>query len=352
MRRVRLKPDLHSSSYVVSIRDIQAIVREYPANLQPARVEPLGAAGGMSGAQFWRIASASGPLVLRCWPSEHPTAERLRFIHDVLFHAAERGISFLAVPILSASGESFVFADGHLWELSPWMPGDANYERSPSMQKLGAAMRALAKFHVAVRDFRTAATAQVTGSPPAIARRLTRLRDLSLGGTSKLSEAINHEVWPELEPLARRFLAMMPTLLPRAIARLERFSNTRLPTQPCIRDIWHDHVLFTGEEVTGIIDFGAMDIDTPATDVARLLGSLVGDDEADWRAGVSAYSESRPLSTGEQQAAKALDTSSIILAGCNWIQWICFEGRQFEDRTRVIERFRQIVARCEFGTTK
>jgi len=119
--------------------------------------------------------------------------------------------------------------------------------------------------------------------------------------------------------------------------------------QPCIRDIWHDHVLFTGDEVTAIIDFGAMDIDTPATDVARLLGSLVGDDEAGWRIGVSAYSTIRPLSTVEEHTAKALDTSSPILAGCNWLRWIRVEGRQFEDRERIIERFRRIVARCELA---
>jgi Ser/Thr protein kinase RdoA (MazF antagonist) len=151
--------------------------------------------------------------------------------------------------------------------------------------------------------------------------------------------------------LARRFFDTIPGCLPRAIAELAPLSNVALAVQPCIRDIWHDHVLFTGDEVTAIIDFGAMDIDTPATDVARLLGSLVGDDEAGWRVGVSAYSTIRSLSTDEQGAAKALDNSSAILAGCNWLRWIYVEGRQFEDRTQIIERFRRIVARCEFAVT-
>src|SRR4029079_8505162 len=119
-------------------------------------------------------------------------------------------------------------------------------------------------------------------------------------GPSELSDALNLDLWPGLEPLARRFLATIPKLLPRAIGQLEPLSNIPLPVQPCIRDIWHDHVLFTGNDVTGIIDFGAMDVDTPATDVARLLGSLVGDDEPGWSAGVSAYSANRPLSADEQ----------------------------------------------------
>jgi Ser/Thr protein kinase RdoA (MazF antagonist) len=335
---------------VISIREMQAIVREYPAIFQPTRTESLGSAGGMSGAQFWRIESPQGTLVLRRWPNEHPSPERLRFIHRVLFHATDRGISILPRPVRTATGESFVLFDGYLWELAPWMPGIADYERSPNKQKLGAAMTALAKFHAAVIDFPTMGLPQVAGAPPAIARRLERLRELSRRGTNELAQAINVDIWPELAPLSRRFLDAIPGCLPRAIARLVPLSNVALAVQPCIRDIWHDHVLFTGNDVTAIIDFGAMDIDTPATDVARLLGSLVGDDEAGWQAGVSAYSTMRPLSNDEERAAKALDSSSDVLAGCNWIRWIYVEGRQFENRAQVVERFQRITARCEFAS--
>jgi homoserine kinase type II len=336
---------------VISLHQIQQILGQYPAEFQSTRIEPLGSAGGMSGAQFWRIESASGSLALRRWPSEHPSAEQLRFIHDVLFHAAGHGISFLAVPMRTMARGSYVFADGHLWELSPWLPGTANYECSPSTQKLESAMKALARFHLAVRDFPKAAAEKVTSSPPAISRRLSKLRELSVRGTGELSEAIKVDIWPELEPLAHRFLATIPRLLPRAIGQLEPLSHIPFSLQPCIRDIWHDHVLFTGDDVTGIIDFGAMQFDTPATDIARLLGSFVADDETGWRAGIVAYSDNRPLSADEERAAKVLDRSSTILAGFNWIQWICREGRQFDDRSPVIERFHQIVARCEFAAS-
>jgi Ser/Thr protein kinase RdoA (MazF antagonist) len=267
----------------------------------------------------------------------------------VLFHATERGIPFLPTPIRTTTGESFVIYDGHLWELNPWMPGKADFEQSPNHQKLSAAMTALAKFHSAVGDFPNSGLQQVAGAPPAISRRLSRLRELSRRGASQFSDTINVDIWPELTPLASRFLATMPGILSRAIGQLAPLSNIVLPVQPCVRDIWHDHVLFTGDEVTAIIDFGAMDIDTPATDVARLLGSLVGDDESGWRIGMSAYSTVRPLTGDEERAAKALDTSSPILAGCNWLRWIHVDGRQFEDRARIVERFRRIVARCEFA---
>ena len=136
--------------------------------------------------------------------------------------------------------------------------------------------------------------------------------------------------------------------LPRAIERLTPLVNVPLAIQPCLRDIWHDHVLFTGNEVTGIIDFGAVDIDTPATDIARLLGSLVGDDAFGWRAGLDAYATIRPLAAEEETAVRALDASGTILAGCNWIRWICIDGRQFEDRSRIRERFERIISRLTF----
>ena len=62
-----------------------------------------------------------------------------------------------------------------------------------------------------------------------------------------------------------------------------------LDLQPCIRDVWHDHILFLGDSVSGIVDYGAMAVDTVAGDIARLLGSLVGNHVADWEEGIDAY---------------------------------------------------------------
>jgi Ser/Thr protein kinase RdoA (MazF antagonist) len=335
----------------MSLREIEAIVRYYPASFQPTRIEPLGPAGGMSGAQFWRVECPQGTLVLRQWPREHPTPERLRFIHDVLIHAADRGVAFFAVPIQSAAGESFVREAGHLWELALWMPGVADYERSPTKEKLRSAMRALAGFHKAVSDFDAGAsrTSGVRGGS-AIARHLDRLSAITRESADVLSRALRDDVWPELAPLGRRFIDMLPQLTQRAIRRLIPLAGVAPRLQPCLRDVWHDHILFTGDEVTGIVDYGGMYIDAPATDVARLLGSLVGDDAAGWREGIAAYSAVQPLSAEEELAATALDASGTILAGCNWLRWIYVEGRKFENRGQVIERFRRIVDRCELAT--
>jgi homoserine kinase type II len=337
------------SGSVNSLRDIQAIVREYSPEFRPTRIESLGAAGGMSGAQFWRVESGVGSLILRQWPTEHPSPERLRFIHNVQFHAVARGASFVPAPVRAVTGDSFTRGDGHLWQLEPLMPGEADYDRSPSVQKLRSAMTALAKFHVATSDFSGVQPSSRVGAAPAIAKRLSRLNSLNMNGASHLGAAISPDILPALEPLAHQFLVTLPLLIRPAIRQLESLAGNRFATQPCIRDIWHDHVLYRGDEVTGIIDFGGVDIDTPTTDIARLLGSLVGDDEGQWQIGIEAYSTVQPLSTAEQQAARALDHSGAILAGCNWLRWIYVDRRQFENPAQIVERFRKIVERCNYA---
>jgi homoserine kinase type II len=340
----------------VIMTNVEAILRKYPADCTPSRVESLGNAGGMSGARFWRLATPRGTLVLRRWPKEHPTLTRLSFIHSVLAHAARNGIGFLAVPIATRHGDTFVVHDEALFELAPWLTGDADYERSPSATKLAAAMSALAQFHVATADFQsgeTPASASRIEPAPAVSGRLARLRELGSGGIEELSRAIDRSTWPELVPLARQFIAALPQAVPPAIAKLEPLSNVPLPLQPCIRDIWHDHVLFRGERVAGLIDFGALDIDTPAADIARLLGSLAdctlhdGEGHAAfdiWQEGLNAYTAIRPLSENESLAVTALDAAAPILAGCNWILWIYLDRRQFENRAQIYERFRKIAA--------
>jgi homoserine kinase type II len=212
------------------------------------------------------------------------------------------------------------------------MPGIASYESSPSREKLRAAMHALAKFHNAVADY---AKPTVIGSSVglnAIERHLARLGGVSPLRINQLARAVNDVPWPDLAPLARQFVAILTRTIPHAMAQLAPLSQVRPPLQPCIRDVWSDHILFTSSEVTGI---------------ARLLGSFAQLTVADiWTEGLAAYNEVRPISDTESRAAQALDSSGTILAGCNWIQWIYIDRRTFDDRLQIVERFRRILSRC------
>ncbi|HEX2474393.1 MAG TPA: phosphotransferase, partial [Lacipirellulaceae bacterium] len=237
--------------------------------------------------------------------------------------------------------------------------GAAEYEQSPRVEKLRAAMTALAQFHIATSDFEPSAITirgpkvdALRHTPSAIQRRLAQLREFSQRGADELTGTPTDTIWPELAPLARQFLAAFPIAAQNAIAKLEPLTDVRLPLQPCLRDVWHDHILFTGDEVTGVIDFGAVDIDTPATDIARLLGSLVADDSEGWRTGLAAYSRVRPLSPDESVATSALDKCGTVLVGCNWIRWIYIDRRTFENRPQVIDRFRRILTRVSLSPPK
>jgi homoserine kinase type II len=336
------------------------VLSEYPPDLHPLQIQFLASAGGMSGAQFWRITTACGPFILRRWPAESPAAERLRYIHAVLQHAAGHGAAVVPLPATTSRAESFISHAGYLWQLEPWLPGRADYQDAPSVEKSAAAMQALATFHNAVANFRAPSSCGTATGSNAVRRHFSRLRKLQQENDLG-KHSIDNNLLPELAPLAREFLARLPQLIPLAIAQLEPLVDAELPVQPCIRDIWRDHILFTGNRVTGIIDFGALDVDTPATDIARLLNSLsetpfpnregqgegsrlLVSDET-WQLALRAYQQTRPLSADELRAAHALGISGNILAGCNWIRWLYIEQRQFENPAQITERFRHIVAR-------
>lgn len=320
---------------------IAEILKAYPADCQPTAVEALGNSSGLSGAQFWRLVAPRGALGLRCWPIEHPSPERLALIHDVLTHAFRRGADFLPVPLATKKGESFVEHAGRLWELTPWLPGEVNCDSIPTIERLRAALVALAKFHLAVSDF--PGVSQVAPAP-AVTQRLARLRALQSGGAATIVDSIDSNVWPELTASARQFAGQLSRFVDSAIARMRPLANVPMSLQICIRDVWSDNLLFTGDAVTGLVDFGAVDIDTPATDIARLLGSLVGTDRSRWQAGLAAYATVRKIPEEESQAIPALDLAGTILGACNWLRWIYVEHRAFESRERVMRRFCSLAA--------
>ena len=54
-------------------------------------------------------------------------------------------------------------------------------------------------------------------------------------------------------------------------------------------------MLFEGDQISGIVDFGAMRQDHVAVDVARLVGSLVGEAADERRQAFAAYQTLRSL---------------------------------------------------------
>lgn len=321
------------------------VVAEYAADCQPESIEELGNFGGFSGASFWRVITPRGRLCLRRWPQGHPDVSRLQFIHRVIRHVHDSGFQRLPRPIETRRGDTFVCRDGQLWELAPWLPGEADYSVAPDRGKLSAAVRALAEFHTAAGTL-PEFTPYVDRSPGILRRRkiLDRWQAKDL---QKLAKAVPTVDWPDLQPSADRIIAGFRRHADSLARDLDIAADVRVSLQPCIRDVWDRHVLYEGERVTGIIDFGAMSVDCTATDIARLLGSLAEDRRGDWEAGLAAYQEQRPLAEGEKRLIAAFDRSMVLLSGMNWLRWICLERRTFSDKNDVNQRLKTILKRLE-----
>ena len=83
-------------------------------------------------------------------------------------------------------------------------------------------------------------------------------------------------------------------------------------------------------------------------DLARLLGSMVGDDGAMWGVGLEAYGG---LSEEERALARVLDRSGVVVAAANWLRWLYREGRRYDDRAAVAARVAGLVGRLTGGVS-
>ena len=276
--------------------DIPPLLQHFPVDCQPQRADSLGSAGGFSGARFWRLETPRGPLCLRCWPSEHPSAEHLAWIHAVLGWVADHGFAKLPLPIGPGNeGASFVSYGGHSWELTAWISGDPDEERPTSAGRLKAAMVALGQFHRAAVAFPDEDTAPAPS--PGLGKRLKTLWRF-VDQTEQLRSAVDAGPPSELRDLAQQVVDLFPRLARGVEEKLARAATMPVRLQPCIRDIHRQHVLFEGDSVSGLIDFGAMRVESVAGDVARLMGSLAGDDSAARRTAIEAYKQENPLFKG------------------------------------------------------
>lgn len=324
-------------------RDIERILQLYPDDCQPSSARPHCAPTSFSGARLWRVETPRGELCLRCWPSEHPGVERLEFIQAVLWHVDQEGFRRVPLPLETRHNHGYVRHAGHLWELCPWLPGQADYRRNPSPARLEAALRTLAQFHEAARSFPLPDPGP--GRSPGIDRRAAQLEELLRGKLETLGTAVLGGPWPELQSRGRRLLELARETAPRLWPLLAKARELPVLLEPCIRDVWHAHVLFSGDEVTGLVDFGAMRPDNVATDIARLLGSLAGDDDSQWQRGLAAYQSIRRLSDDELELITAFDRSTVLLGGLQWLEWIYVEGREFSNPPAVLERCDEFVSR-------
>lgn len=329
------------------------VTRWFPGG---AQVRPLHG-GGFSGSQVFLVRGPQqAAYVLKAF-AEGIDRQRAEWIHTVARHLRATDASDLIPPVLPAhDGMSVIESDdGRLWEMVSHVGGLA--VATPTRSQIVAAMQALARVHRAL------------GVMPDASPRLAESRGLAerLERASSLLE----RSWKSLLTTHARAVAgaipIAPTLAAASVAFdggdgrriLDCVARIRPPMVTCqvvLRDIWNEHLLFEtteGDRVAGIIDLHAVGVDTPATDLARLLGSwlpidgsgnLSGDDSW-WQSAIDAYQAVRPLGPAEQQLVPLLAATGIVFGLDNWFRWILEDGRTFPDAARVLSRIAELVAR-------
>jgi Ser/Thr protein kinase RdoA (MazF antagonist) len=303
------------------------VLAAYPSPLR-GRLEPLGNRGGFSGARLWRLHTPGGLFCLRAAaPAEAPAHVAGR--HRLMTLACRAGLGFVPVVLTTPRAETVVQAGGRCWELMQWLPGRADYRAAPSPARLRAAAQALAAVHRVWEPL----GGEVVSPCPAVASRLEAV-------------AAPRPRRPDGDPLLARLDAAVARWLPRVPEMLGEAAGP-CRVQPCLRDVWHDHLLYEGERLTGLVDYASVAPDAVATDLARLLGSLVEDDSDGWRLGLEAYREVRGLSPGEERLARLLDRTGVLVGLANWLSWLTDPGRTFEDRSHARRRVEDLLGRVE-----
>ena len=267
--------------------DLSAVLAAW--GLAAARVAPLDGA-----ADRWRVESLDSddePRVLRRYDGAR-SAESIAYEHDLLAFLADRSWP-VAVPVATAEGATLVEVQDARWAVFPLLPGAPPPDESIFLQRRGAL---LALVHADLADW----DGQV--------RR---------GRVDDFDAAVRPHGLASFEALLARVHAvdpmranMLAVLRMRVEEQLEAYGYADLSPLPLWGACTSEHVLFDGNDVTGLIDFDDSRADARAVDIAQ---SLLADSRSigwriiRWVAGYSAHAKP-PLT--EQEA----DLVPVVMA--------------------------------------
>lgn len=312
----------------------------------PLRIEFRGSAGGFSGALFWQIEISGQSWCLRRWPAGGAAqASGLRWQHRMLNQIQQAGFNRIPVPLTSDAGETLVSAGGAWWQLEPWLSGELARAAEIDANRFKSAIEAMADFHQASSHCSIGA-----GSLPALRGRLAAFdRWWQRGQPSPEFRRLMQLAAADsrLAGLAPILESGFVRLADEVISRLRPWSRGSWETRVVHGDLWSDHVLFCGDEVSGLVDFGALKRDHVSLDFARLRGSLAGDCERLRRIFLAHYRGRGGFSDQALELADGYEQSATLLTGLNWLSWICVENRQFAAMEPVLARIQAITRRME-----
>jgi Ser/Thr protein kinase RdoA (MazF antagonist) len=303
---------------------------------------------GFSGSPLARVTSALGSFILKAF-AVGTSPERARWIHALMAHLVAEGVREVPPVCRTPRGDTLVTdATGGLWEMIQFVPGVAL--AAPTLTQAAVAAAAVARLHRAAATLpptRPTSVVPTTAVPAAVTRRREQAQQMLLHPWSDRRARIEcrADELPWLTRWDRAIEIFAACSGPRSLSHVVAFDPGPLAMQPVVRDLWSDHVLFADDrqQVAGIVDFHAAAFDTPATDLARLLGSWwVGGEPtqraAGWDSALGAYDRVRPLTAPERRLVPFLAVTGVLFALDNWFRWLLEERRSFPASAAVARR--------------
>jgi homoserine kinase type II len=246
-----------------------------------------GIAEGVENSNFL-LHTTAGSFFLTLYEKRVALAD-LPFFLGLMGHLASRGI-VCPQPVKTRSGETLGTLAGRPAAIIDFLEGV--WPRKPNAAHCAAVGQALAKMHLAGRDF-----------------QMTRANALSVSGWRPLFD--------QAAPRADTLQHGLRRLMSDELDHLEKAWPKNLPEGVIHADAFPDNVLFLGERLSGLIDFYFACNDILVYDIAICLNAWCFEADHSFnvtkaRAFLNAYGRERKLSDAEQDALPLLARGAAL----------------------------------------
>ncbi len=257
----------------------------------------------------------------------------LPFYLGITRHLAEAGLPTPS-PLQTQSGEVFTEVAGKKAAIVTFLEGHSI--RQPEIEQLRSLGEHQARMHNAAKSF-----------------PLSRPNDLSLAGWAGLMKHIAlgaDDIMPGLDALITNELSYLEAHWPRT-----------LPTGVIHADLFPDNVFFTGNDVSGIIDFYFACNDFFMYDLVITLNAWCFERDGSFnltkaRAFLHAYDRMRPLNAEERQALPVLARGAalrfLLTRAYDWLhqeEAALVTPKNPMEYVRKLRFHQQIKESCEYG---
>ena len=231
----------------------------------------------------YRLTTTGGDFILTLY-EKRVDRDDLPFFIGLMGHMAEHGIT-CPKPVADRTGEVLQEVSGRAAAIVTFLQG--TWSNAPSAERCRAVGEVLARMHLAGADF---------GMRRENALDIESLRPLLESSDAAEAEKLGPGLWDEAKARLDDILANWPERLPAGILHA---------------DLFPDNVLFTGNEVTGVIDFYFACNGLLAYDLAIVLNAWCYENDGSYnvtkaRQLVAGYRSARRLSPVEVEAMPVL----------------------------------------------